>query len=117
MPADEVLDPSVVAELRLAQEVYANPEFIAQLVTLFRTHAPAKIDHLREAAAAGNLPVIEHLAHTLKTNCAMLGATRMAGACGRMEMAAARADLPAAVAAREEVERLLPGVLAALSEL
>jgi len=117
VPADEVLDPAVVAELRLAQEAYGNPEFIAQLVTLFRTHAPAKIDRLREAAAAGNFPVIEHLAHTLKTNCAMLGATRMADACGRTEMAAARADLPAAAAAMQEAERLLPEVLAALSEL
>ena len=117
MPADEVLDPSVVAELRLAQEAYGNPEFIAQLVTLFRTHAPVKIERIREAVAAGNAPAIEHLAHTLKTNCAMLGATQMAGACGRMEMAAVRADLPAAAAAMEEAEQLLPGVLAALSDL
>ena len=117
MSADEILSPSVVAELRRAQEAYGNPEFIAQLVTLFRTHAPVKIERIREAVAAGNAPAIEHLAHTLKTNCAMLGATQMAGACGRMEMAAARADFPGAAAALEEAERLLPGVLAALSDL
>ena len=47
----------------------------------------------------------------------MLGAVGMADACGRLEDAAARADVPAAAAAFADVESRLPGVFSALSAL
>jgi hypothetical protein len=47
----------------------------------------------------------------------MLGAVGMADACGRLEDAAARADLSAAAAAFTDVESQLPGVLSALAAL
>jgi len=117
VPTDEILDPAVLAELRRAQEAYANPTFIQQLAGLFQANTPGKMGRIREAIAARDAGTIEQVAHTLKTNCAMLGATRMADACARMESAAADADASAATAAMKEVEEQLPLVLAALSTL
>jgi HPt (histidine-containing phosphotransfer) domain-containing protein len=115
--SDEILDPAVVAELYRAQDAYGNPAFVRQLVALFRANTPGKMNRIREAIAAQDAGVIEQVAHTLKTNCGMLGARRMAEACARMEDAASRADLTATAAAMEEAERQFPDVLEALSGL
>jgi HPt (histidine-containing phosphotransfer) domain-containing protein len=117
VPSDEVLDPAVVAELRRAQDAFGKPGFIRQLAGLFLANTPGKIDRLRQAFMAGDAAAIRELAHALKSNCGMLGATRMAGACALMEDAAARANLAAAAAAFRDVERDVPGVLHALSTL
>ena len=47
----------------------------------------------------------------------MLGAAQLAGAFTRMEEAAARGDLAAAAAAFQDVERDVPAVLEAISQL
>ena len=117
MPSDEVLDPAVVAALRRAQDAFGNPGFIRQLAALFLANTPGKMDRLREAFTAGDAAAIREVAHALKSNCGMLGATRMADACALMEDAAARADLAAAGAAFRDVERDVPDVLHALSTL
>jgi HPt (histidine-containing phosphotransfer) domain-containing protein len=114
---DEVLDPGTVADLRHAQDQLGNPEFINQLVELFRAGAPAKIERIREAVAARDGAALERVAHTLKTNCAVLGAAGMAGDCARLEAAAGRGDFAAAAAALDDTERRLPGVLRAVSAL
>jgi HPt (histidine-containing phosphotransfer) domain-containing protein len=117
VPSDEVLDPAVVAELRRAQDAFGNPGFIRQLAGLFLANTPGKMDRLREAVTAGDAEAIREVAHALKTNCSMLGATRMADACALMEDAAARADLAAAAVAFRDAEQQLPNVLKALSAL
>jgi HPt (histidine-containing phosphotransfer) domain-containing protein len=117
VPSDEVLNPAVVAELRRAQDAFGKPGFIRQLAGLFLANTPGKMDRLRQAFTDGDAAAIRDLAHALKSNCGMLGATRMAGACAQMEDAAARADLAAAGAAFRDVERAVPGVLHALSTL
>ena len=117
MASDEVLDPAVVAELRRAQGAFGNPEFIRQLAGLFLANTPGKMDRLREAITAGDAAAIREVAHALKSNCGMLGATRMAAACALMEDAAARADLAAAALAFEDASLQLPTVLKALSTL
>ena len=117
MPADEVLDPAVVAGLRRAQEAFGNPEFIRQLAGLFRARTPPKMDRIRQALAGGDAGAVREAAHALKSNCGMLGAARMADACARVEEAAARADLAAAAAAFREAEEQMPVVLSALADL
>jgi HPt (histidine-containing phosphotransfer) domain-containing protein len=117
VPAEQVLDPAVVAGLRRAQDAFGNPTFISQLADLFRMSVPGKMDRIRDAFAAGDAPAIAQAAHALSSNCGMLGATRMAGACAAMEEAAARADLAAAGLAFEEAGRQLRAVLEALSTL
>ena len=117
MVAEQALDPAVVAELRRAQDAFGNPVFIRQLAELFRTSAPGKMDRIREAFAAGNAADVGQVAHALRSNCAMLGAARMAGACATMEEAAACADLATAARAFRDAEGELPRVLKALSEV
>jgi len=114
---DDVLDPEAVAGLRRAQDAFGNAEFIRQLAGLFRAATPAKIDRVRRAISEGDAQAVREAAHTLRTNCGMLGATRMADACIRMEEAAARADLAAAAEAFQDAEAQLPLVLAAVAEL
>jgi HPt (histidine-containing phosphotransfer) domain-containing protein len=126
---EQVLDPAVVAELRRARDAYGNPDFIRQLVGLFRNNTPGKMGRIREALAARDGGAIVAVAHTLKTNCAMLGATRMAEACARLEEAAGRAASDTAAvtfahaafkeaeAAFSDAEAELPAVLTALSHL
>lgn len=117
MATDDVLDPAVVADLRRAQDAFGNPAFIRDLVELFRSRTPGKLDQVREALAAGDAASVEQVAHALRSSCGMLGASRMAAAAARMEEAAARGDLAAAAAAFQDTEEQMPGVLEALSAL
>ena len=115
MPTDETLDPAVVAELRRAQEDFGNPGFIGELVALFRTRTPEKLDRVRVALGAGDAVTVREVAHSLRSSCGMLGAMAMSGACARMEDAAARGDLAAAAEAFADVDAQLPAVLTALA--
>jgi HPt (histidine-containing phosphotransfer) domain-containing protein len=117
VPFDEVLDPAVVAELRRAQEAFGNPGFIRQLAGLFLANTPGKMERIRQAFTDGDAGAIRESAHALKSNCGMLGAVRMAGACALMEEAAARADLAAAAEAFRDADQQLPAVFDALSKL
>lgn len=117
MADDDVLDPAVVAGLRAAEEDLANPTLIRDLVGLFLARTPGKLDRARQALAAGDAATAREMAHSLRSNCGMLGAMGMAAACGRLEDAAARADLPAAAAAFADVESQFPAVVSALSAL
>jgi len=115
--SDEVLDPGTVAELRRAQQHYDNPTFIRQLVELFREHAPARMAQLREAVAGRDALTLERVAHTLKSNCSMLGAIRLAHACARLEEAGGRAAFGEAAEVLADAEREFPRVLEAVAGL
>ena len=117
MSTDDVLDAAAVADLRRTQDALGNPTVIRELVELFRSRTPGKLNQVREALIARDAASVEQVAHALRSNCAMLGASRMAAAAGRMEEGAARGDLAAAAAAFEDADERLPGVLEALSQL
>jgi HPt (histidine-containing phosphotransfer) domain-containing protein len=114
---EDVLDPAAVAELRRAQDAFGNPELIRQLVGLFQANTPGKMDRIRQSLATGDAGAVREVAHALKSNCGILGAAQMAGACALMEDAAARADLAAAADAFRDAEQQLPAVLEALASL
>ena len=117
MLSNEVLDPAAIAELRRAQEHFGNPAFISRLVGLFTRNAPERMDRMREAVAARDSVALERVAHTLKSNCAFLGAAGMAGVCARLEDAGTRGDFEAAACALAEAEVQFPAVLLAVSAL
>lgn len=107
---DHVLDRDVLAGLEQLGVESGNPTFIAQLVELFATNAPARFAGISAAVAAKDGVSLESLAHTLKSNCAMLGAGRMAGFCRDLESMGERrafdeaaALLPAAAAEFDRV--------------
>jgi HPt (histidine-containing phosphotransfer) domain-containing protein len=114
---DDVLDQAVVAGLRQAQDAFGNPAFIRQLVELFLSNTPGKMDRIRQALAEGDAESVGQAAHALTSSCGMLGAAQLAGLFTRMEEAAARGDLAAASNAFEAAGAQLPAVLAALSQL
>jgi HPt (histidine-containing phosphotransfer) domain-containing protein len=84
--ADDVeLDPDVVSGLVQLGVESENPNFMNQLVGLFQANAPVRMDRIGKAIREGDGATLESVAHTLKSNCAMLGATRMAGYCRDLE--------------------------------
>jgi HPt (histidine-containing phosphotransfer) domain-containing protein len=115
--SEPALDPSVIADLRRAQLEYGNPEFIAQLVALFQANAPARLALIREAVAARDSATLGHTAHTLKSNCGMLGARTLSGMCARLEAYGDAAAPEDAAALLDEADRELAHVLAELEEL
>ncbi len=111
---DPVLDPDVIAGLEQLGLESGNTTFISQLVELFRTNAPARLDGIAKAVAGRDGASLESLAHTLKSNCAMLGATCMAGYCRDLEAMGERQAFDEAAAllpvAAEEFTRVARAV-------
>ena len=98
---DPVLDPEVIEGLEQLGTESGNDTFIAQLVDLFRANAPARLARIGEAITVRDGKELERVAHTLKSNCSMLGATLMAGYCKDLEAMGERQ-------AFEEAAALLP---------
>lgn len=111
-----VLDPSAIDNLRQLAAESENELFIGQLIALFATNAPARLRNIHEAVAARDGATLERAAHTLKSNCSMLGALRMAGYCQDLELMGGRQAFDEAAAllpaATEEFERVARAVAA-----
>jgi len=112
-----VLDPSTVAQLRQAQADYGNPQFLAQLVGIYKKNAPGRVVEIGEAIVARDAAKLAHVAHTLKSNCSMLGALRMAAVCNALEDKGDAADFDGTADLFSRLETELPRVLAALDTL
>jgi HPt (histidine-containing phosphotransfer) domain-containing protein len=111
------LDEQIVRDLRRLQAEYANPQFLQQLVQIFTANAPRRMEQIRAAIAATDARALEHTAHTLKSNCAMLGASRMAAYCHDLER---HGEAGAFVEAREVLalaEAEFPRVIEAVGAL
>ena len=115
--ASPVLDSGMITELRKAKVEYGNPLLLRQLIEIYRTNAPKRIEQLRGAIAVGDAGMIGLIAHTLKTNCAMLGATAMAAMCATLEECGDKATFDDAVAGLTQVEAEFERVDAALAQL
>jgi signal transduction histidine kinase/ligand-binding sensor domain-containing protein/DNA-binding NarL/FixJ family response regulator len=102
-----VLDRSVIEELRSL----GSPETVLASVSLFLRRAPEQIDVLANAAARADLEGAARAAHSLRGSAGVLGAHRLARACGELEERAGAgtaeglASLVAAVEAEYEEAR------------
>lgn len=112
-----VLDPETIAALRRARTEYENPLLIRQLVEIYRTNAPKRIEQIRGAVARHDGRVLAMAAHTLRTNCAMLGATGMAVLCATLEEYGDRAAFDHTAAVLALVEAEFERVVSALAQL
>ncbi|MCX6544984.1 MAG: Hpt domain-containing protein [Acidobacteria bacterium] len=112
-----VLDPGTITELRRARDECRTPLLIRQLVEIYRSNAPKRIEQLRSAIAGGDARMLAVGAHTLKTNCAMLGAAGMAAMCATLEEFGDHGTLDDAAAVLTQVESEFERVLAALAQL
>ncbi len=112
-----VLDSATIAELRRLQAEYGKPAFLTELVSIFTTNAPGRMTAIRAAIEQRDPHALEHVSHTLKSNCGMLGALRMSALCASFEEAAAAADFTRAAALLPEAEAEFARVLAAVERL
>lgn len=102
---------------RLSPEDEAEPgAFVAEVVELFRSHAPSQIEALERAAAAGDLTEAAHVAHGLKGSSGHVGAIRLSMLCARLEADALSGALPETRALVSAISEELDRVLVALTE-
>lgn len=79
---------ALVAHLRVLGEA-AGEEIVVQLVTMFfEKSAPANLEKLQTALAAGDVERVAGTAHTFYGSSANLGAKRVAKLCRELETAA-----------------------------
>ncbi|MEW5984965.1 MAG: Hpt domain-containing protein [Acidobacteriota bacterium] len=117
VPQGPALDPATIGELHRLQAEYAKPAFIRELVAIFKANAPGRMHAIREAIQQSDRGGLEHVAHTLKSNCGMLGALRMAALCAELEAAGEQGGFDRAAALLPEAEGEFARVLAAVDEL
>lgn len=85
---------SQVNEKVLKRFIQANgEEFAAEIIADFGRQAPQLIETMRNALQAGQVGELERLAHTLKSNSAMLGAEALAVLCQTIEHKSGEVDL------------------------
>ena len=117
MTPDEVLDPQTVAYLREAGEACGSDTFIHQLVEIFSTNAPGRLTQMAAALAAHDGKTLGRIAHTLKSNCSMLGATALAATCAALEECGDANDFARAADVLADANQQFPAVLAAVTAL
>lgn len=91
-PAEEDLSVIDVAALARLKDLTTETggDLIGGLIDLFEVNTPDSMQQLRSAIASAGVagPVVERLAHTLKSACASLGATGYAAVARSIEYAA-----------------------------
>jgi HPt (histidine-containing phosphotransfer) domain-containing protein len=115
--ADGTLNAYTVADLRRLDSDSPEMSFLDQLVQLFQTNAPGRMTQIRTAIAERQGETLGHVAHTLKSNCGMLGGLRMAEYCGTLEEMGERRDFESAAALLPAVEKEFAKVAKAVDEL
>jgi len=65
-----------------------KPDILEKLCALLFAAAPAALQTIEQALAAGDLAAVANAAHSLKSSCANLGGRRLAAQLDRCEMAA-----------------------------
>jgi two-component system, sensor histidine kinase and response regulator len=91
----DALDREALERLRTE---LGSSEVLPQLIEIFTTHTPARLDDLRAAADVGDALETRKVAHALKGSAHTLAARRMVALCGDLEGRAAEGRLEAAPA-------------------
>ena len=107
--AETIIDAATFTEL---QET-AGAEFVAELVDTFLAEAPLMLAELRNAQQAASAERFRRAAHSLKSNGATFGATRLAAMARELEQGGLAAD----AASLDAIEAEQLRVAAALREL
>jgi HPt (histidine-containing phosphotransfer) domain-containing protein len=83
--ASAVLDEGAIARLRELDPDNRN-RLVPRVLRAFVTSAERLLAQLRAPAATHDLKVIRHVAHTLKSSSASIGAMRLSQVCGAVEL-------------------------------
>lgn len=104
------IDMSALQALRAMQRA-DRPSLLARMIDLFNRDAPRLLTEMHDAIGNSDAERLRDTAHTLKSNCANIGAMVLAAICREIEQLAHTADTPAAAvrlaAAEEELGRVL----------
>ncbi len=103
------LDPKTIARLRGYGE-----DFLAELVGLYLTQLDVRLTEIRLAVDTRNAAELRESAHALKGSSGNLGALRMLGLCGELELAARGGDFTAVHTLLDEIQREAAAVKTAL---
>jgi HPt (histidine-containing phosphotransfer) domain-containing protein len=98
-----VIDPHTFDEL----QANAGADFVAELVDTFAQEAPPLLAELRSALAAGAAERFRRAAHSIKSNSATFGATRLAALARELELGGLPADARGVDALAQELEATL----------
>jgi CheY-like chemotaxis protein/HPt (histidine-containing phosphotransfer) domain-containing protein len=85
------LDPSVLAEIRELSSS-EDGDAVGELVTLFLNDLPARLEKIASAISTNDLEAARAIAHSLKSACASMGATRLGAMCESVEHGAREGD-------------------------
>jgi HPt (histidine-containing phosphotransfer) domain-containing protein len=83
--AAPAIDIQVIETLKAELAVVA-PGLMAELIELFLTNTPDVLMKMRQAIAQDDADTLKTCAHTLKSNCARLGASICSRICLNLEM-------------------------------
>jgi HPt (histidine-containing phosphotransfer) domain-containing protein len=82
--ADSVLDPGALQRLRELDPKGEN-QLIARIVKAFESSAARLMPQMNEAFRNGDLAGVRHVAHTLKSSSASIGAVKLSHMCAEIE--------------------------------
>jgi len=106
MPSSDVLDTEALDRLRELDPKGEN-QLLQRVLTAFQTSIARLVPQVRDASVNGDLAGVRHVAHTLKSSSASIGATKLAQMCGEIE----------SMIRLEKVESLEPRVAAMCAEI
>ncbi len=107
-----MIDWSKLDDLRVLQSD-SEADFAQEMVNLYLESVPALIDALQQSVAAGDAPVLQRSAHTLKGSSASLGVQRVAALCADLEKLGRDRTVDGGFALVTEVEQEFDRVRAA----
>ena len=84
--SDTVLDRAVLDMLRQLTPP-GEPDVLKEVLTLFLSEFPPRLEKLRNAQAAGNIQEVQRAAHSMKGSAGNIGARALFDACKEIEEA------------------------------
>jgi HPt (histidine-containing phosphotransfer) domain-containing protein len=81
----EVLDPQALARLRELDPT-GEGKLLQRVLQAFESSVARLLPQLKEARAAGDLPTVRHVAHTMKSSSASIGALKLSQLCTDIEL-------------------------------
>jgi HPt (histidine-containing phosphotransfer) domain-containing protein len=116
IPAAVVLDSGALDRLRELDPKGDN-QLLPRVLAAFKSSVARLVPQLREASAAGDRAGVRHVAHTLKSSSASIGATQLALLCAELETMIRHDQLDSLGVRVDAMCTEIDGVLAALNLL
>ncbi|MDQ3980563.1 MAG: response regulator [Actinomycetota bacterium] len=113
-PAEEVLDLSLLEQLRDLGPGDDGADLFTKLVETFARESATRVAELRDAAQNGDFARLLRVAHTQRGSSAVMGAGALASACAALEAASRGSDIEEVRERLKDIEAELERATAAL---